>query len=111
MRILFAAPNRDLLQCYQALLSEDGDETTTAFDGAQALNLIRTGAYDLVILDQNLPLVPYRQLLPELQAAGMRSILLLDSGLEEGAAPDASIAYPFLPAELQTLISEVTSHE
>ena len=32
MRILFASPHRDLNECYQTLLTEEGRETVTAFE-------------------------------------------------------------------------------
>ena len=37
MRILLAAPDRDLLDCYRSILQADFGETVTAFDGTQVL--------------------------------------------------------------------------
>lgn len=109
MRILFASPHRDLNECYQTLLTEEGRETVTAFDGPQTLTLLKTSPFDLLILDQNIPRVTYGEILHHTSEAGTRSILLMDT---PGTYPStASISYPFLPEELFQLISEVTSHD
>ena len=58
MKILFAAPDRDLLECFRKLLETDLGETVTAFDGTQVLTLLASESVDAVILDRDLPRVP-----------------------------------------------------
>ena len=48
MRILFAAPDRDLLECYKKLLESDFGETVTAFDGTQVYSLMSAEKFDIV---------------------------------------------------------------
>ena len=40
MKILFAAPDRDLLECFKQLFETDLGETVTAFDGTQVMTLL-----------------------------------------------------------------------
>ena len=105
MRILFAAPDRDLLQCYRRLLTERLGETVTAFDGAQVLALLETERFDLAVLDRALPSVEHKTLLAELRRRELPSLALRSSAphdrdLCEAFPACASLRYPFRSAEL-----------
>ena len=112
MKILLAAPNRDLLQCYQAILAEDFGETVTAFDGAQLLTLLAEGGYDLAILDRSLPRVRHELLLRQMKREGIPVITLLPEPvgvkhLAEEPLTNAFLPYPFQAEELCSTIRDV----
>ena len=112
MKILFAAPNRDLLRGYQKILSEDFGETVIAFDGAQLLRLLANGAYTIAILDRSLPRVRYELLLGQLEREKIPVITLLHEpvsvkDLTEQPLANAFLSYPFQAEELSGLIQEV----
>jgi len=110
MRILFAACDRDLLRCYQSILSEAFGEAITAFDGARALTLLAEGDFDMVILDRELPRVDHRRILRRLTQRGTPSILLQARPVSahqllEEPLPSAYLSYPFLPEELTQTVA------
>ena len=112
MKILFAAPNRDLLQGYQRILREDFGETLVAFDGAQLLGQLAAGGYTLAVLDRALPRVRHELLLRQLEREGIPVITLLHEPLTvkhltESPLSQAFLSYPFRAEELCGLIREV----
>lgn len=109
MKILFAAPSRDLAACYESLLSETVGETNLAYDGVSALSLLEAERFDLAILDDSLPRISCKQVLREARQKGVPSIVLI-GGMEEGfeaEEPSGHIAYPFFPDELMSLIHNI----
>ena len=76
MDILLADSNRDLLQCYQKLLTMDGHAVTTAFDGAQVVSLMGTRIFDVAILEEDLPRIELDQLLQALNREKIQVIVL-----------------------------------
>lgn len=117
MRILIALSDRDLLTGYAALLTSDGEEVVTAFDGAQAAAKLQEGGYDLAILDAELSRIGSKQVLRLLNETGVPSVMLLKSrpddlpALEEQKA-NAYLAFPFFPDELRNAMASVMkSHD
>ena len=116
MKILFAAPNRDLLQGYQKILSEDFGETVIAFDGAQFLSQLAAGAYTIAVLDRSLPRIRHELLLSQLQRENIPVITLLHEPvtvkhLTEIPLSQAFLSYPFRAEELCGLIREVLAKQ
>ena len=114
MKILLADSDRDLLHSYEKLLSMEGHEVTTAFDGAQAATLLAAGPYDLAILERALPRVGHGQLIGLLRREGVPAIVLLEGRAGVGqllsdSLPEAYLALPFLPGDLTALIDSVTA--
>lgn len=112
MNILLADSNRDLLQCYQKLLTMDGHTVTTAFDGAQAVSLLGPGKFDMAILEEDLPRIELEQLLPVLNRDHIPVIVLANrtvtvKTLLGSTLPNAYLSLPFLPADLKQLMGEV----
>ena len=60
MKILFAAPDRDLLECFRQLLETEIGETVTTFDGTQVISLLMSENFDVLILDRNSPRVDHK---------------------------------------------------
>lgn len=112
LRILFAASDRDLLMCYGKLLTLYGYDVTTAFDGVQVRNRAETGDYDIAVIDDNMPRIDSGVLAEKVSANGIPVIMMCGNkahGTNGGnhASVSAYISYPFLPAELSGVISEV----
>lgn len=112
MNVLLADSNRDLLQCYQKLLTMDGHAVTTAFDGAQVVSLMGKGMFDIAILEENLPRIELDQLLQALNREKIPVIVLTGGNMTVKALlgavlPNAYLSLPFLPADLKQLIGEV----
>ncbi len=112
MNILLADSNRDLLQCYQKLLAMDGHTVTTAFDGAQVVSLLGPEAFDMAILEENLPRIELDLLLQALNRDRIPVIVLTDGiatvkMLLGATLPNAYLFFPFLPADLNQIMREV----
>lgn len=112
MRILFAAPDRDLLACYQMLLADAAEEVVTAFDGTQVLTLLQKSHFDIAVLDRALPRVENRRLMRSLRTHGIPVILLLEQAvdtrlLRAEPLPGAYLSYPFSSEALIALIRDV----
>ncbi len=112
MEILLAASNRDLLQCYQKLLTMDGHTVTGAFDGARTIFLLSQRKFDIAIMEQGLPRIELDQLLGTLTEAGTPVILLADENvtvktLLRPQQPSAYLSLPFLPSDLTGLMRSV----
>ena len=109
MKILLAASDRDLLQGYEKLLTMDGHQVTTAFDGAQVVELMAGGPYDIAVLEEKLPRIGGEQLLELLRREALPAILLLDERVSvkhllRASPPEAYLSFPFLPADLTELL-------
>ena len=112
MRILLADSDRDLLQCYQKLLTMENHSVLTAFDGAQAVSMLRTHPFDLAVLQETLPRLEYEQILPTLKQNGIPVIVLTErratvKALLKKELPNAYLPFPFLPEDLTELIRAV----
>lgn len=110
MRILLAAPDRDLLDSYRKLLERDCGEVVTAFDGTRVLTLLQTERFDAVILDRDIPRVTYGTVLERLHALQLPAILLTDRPiLQAEPKADAILMHPFFPEAMQSALRDVTN--
>ncbi len=100
MRILFASPERDLLECFKSLFDPDLGETVTAFDGTQVLYIIANEQFDAVIIDSALPRIGYREITEKANAKNT-PIIVLTYGpvnphmLSEENLPNDYLSFPF----------------
>ena len=111
MRIMFAAPDRDLLECYKKLLEDDLGETVTAFDGTQVLSLLSAESFDVVILDDALPRIGFEKLAKRIRERKIPLVVLTDGKFSahqrsEGAGC-AYLTYPFTPDTIEKVIRDV----
>ena len=109
MRILFAAPDRDLLECCKRILEDDVGETVTAFDGTQVLSLLAAEDFDIVLLDRALPRIGHKTLLERIVGKNRPVIVLTDEPvnsvqLTESPLPNAYLSYPFTSEQLESSI-------
>lgn len=114
MRILFADPDRDLLQCYRSLLTDDGHEVVTVFDGTQALTQLKRSAFDFVFLNREIPRVGSERIVAELNERGVPVVLLCDRlpQVEDLLSPvlcNALLCFPFTPHELRQCLTQVAA--
>ena len=112
MKILFAAPDRDLLECFRKLLETDLGETVTAFDGTQVLTLLASESVDAVILDSDLPRVDHRTLVSKIRGKNIPVVVLTDGPVTAAmltGEPTANeyLSYPFNANKLSGVIKNV----
>ena len=111
MKILFAAPDRDLLACYRELLQPLFGEIVTAFDGTQVLSLLSAEHFDVLLLDRNIPRVEHKTILARVRESGIPVIVLTDEpvgvhALTNEPLPGAYLTYPFTAARLADVIRD-----
>ncbi len=119
-RILIVDDEPDLALSLSEDLHRQGHETTVASNGEQALEIGRSGAWDLVLLDVMLPKMDGFEVCSELRRAGVTTpIILLTArtqeaekvlGLDSGA--DDYVTKPFSLRELRARIrAQLRRHE
>jgi CheY-like chemotaxis protein len=88
LRVLVVDDQEIICELISEHLRTDGHEAVTVFDGVQALEALKQGAFDLVITDQSMPGMNGEQLAKEcrLMCPGMPVILLTGFGEEMKAA-------------------------
>lgn len=111
MKLLFAAPDRDLLACFQKLLEADVGQTVTAFDGTQVFLLLASERFDAVVLDRELPRIEHRKILLRIRETDTPVIVLTDAPvtvhqLTQEPLPNAFLPYPFSGDRLAELIRD-----
>jgi len=104
--ILFADPNRDLLNSCGELLRQRGYDVTAVFDGTQVVEKLEEKPFDLALVGETLPRIPTARLLPLIHEKGIPVLLLGD-----GSAGDANLAFPFLPRELYAAVGRFIPFE
>ncbi len=112
MKILLAHSERDLLKSFGKLMSIDGHEIVSAFDGAQVASLLEAQVFDLVLMEDLLPSLNRKPLLPLARSKGMPVIILLNERIAvrhllRPDLPEAFLSLPFLPSDLNEIMSLV----
>ena len=108
MRILIASPSRDLLDCYTELLSQNGNEVLSAFDGVQTMDRLARRP-DAAVIDCNITRIDRRRLVRYANEEMIPSVVLLDRRIDlkllsENDLPSSFLTYPFLPEELSEAV-------
>ena len=105
MKLLLAEDTKDLNHALVTVLSMQHYDVDTAYDGEEALSLIRQNGYDGVILDIMMPKISGLEVLRDMRAHNITTpVLLLTAksevvqGLDEGA--DDYLTKPFAMKEL-----------
>ena len=111
MKILLAAPDRDLLECAKQLLEDGEREIVTAFDGTQVLSMLQTESFDIVILDRDIPRIDHRRIISRIKEMRIPVIVLTDSPvvvnqLTAEVLPNTYLPYPFTSSELTAVIDK-----
>jgi len=112
--VLLVDDDPDILDVLEITLSEDNYDISKAKDGEEALKVIRSRPFDLIILDHNMPKMTGREVcaeikkdillrhIPVLMVTGKGEVHDKVCGLEAGA--DDYIVKPFEPKELRARI-------
>src|SRR5579864_2724822 len=107
MRVLVVEDHARLANTVAAVLRREGMAVDVAFDGQEALDRSALTAYDVVVLDRDLPGVPGDQVCRSLAAVGQSAVLMLtaagtveDRVVGLGIGADDYLAKPFHIAEL-----------
>ncbi len=107
MRVLVVEDHARLANTVAAVLRREGMAVDLAFDGQEALNQSALTAYDVVVLDRDLPGVHGDEVCRSLAAAGQSAVLMLTAAgaVEDrveglGIGADDYLAKPFHIAEL-----------
>lgn len=116
MKLLVVEDETKVAEVLKRGLTEAGYETDVAYDGQIGLRLAKTGSYDLVLLDINLPLLNGLELCKQLRETDeITPVLMLTAlgmsddivaGLEAGA--DDYLPKPFRFNELYARIKALT---
>lgn len=116
MRILLAEDERSLARAIVALLEKNNYSADAVHDGVEALEYLKSGNYDALILDIMMPRMDGLEVLRRLRAAGNAiPVLLLTAkseiedkvtGLDSGA--NDYLTKPFSTAELMARIRAMT---
>ena len=116
MKILLAEDTRDLNHVLTAVLTHEGYDVDSAFDGEEALDYVKANGYDVMILDIMMPKKDGLQVLRELREANIVTpVLLLTAkaevddrveGLDAGA--DDYLTKPFAMKELLARVRAMT---
>ena len=116
MHILTVEDETALAEAVAHILRKAGHSADRVADGQSALDYIRAGAYDLVLLDIMLPRLDGLSVLRQMRSEGVQTpVLLLTArttvpdkvaGLNAGA--DDYLTKPFAPEELLARVSAMT---
>jgi DNA-binding response OmpR family regulator len=119
MRLLIVEDERKLARLLQGLLQDENHAVDLAFDGEEAMEFIRSGDYDLIILDVLLPLMNGLEVTRQIRSKRIQTpILILTArtavedrvaGLDAGA--DDYLTKPFAFAELLARIRALSRRE
>jgi DNA-binding response OmpR family regulator len=119
MRLLIVEDERKLAQLLRGLLEDENHTVDLAFDGEESIEFLRSGEYDLIILDLLLPDIDGLEVCRRIRAMRIRTpILMLTArtsiedrvaGLDAGA--DDYLTKPFAFAELMARIRALSRRE
>lgn len=119
MKILYLEDDLNLSETVAEFLRDEGFEVICAYDGQEALELIYSSTFDMLLLDVSVPKINGFTLLRELRDAqiqtpaiyitSLNSINDLSSGYENGA--DDYIKKPFALRELLLRINALLKRE
>ena len=116
MRLLVVEDERALCESIAKGLRLDGYEVDTVFDGEEAMDIISTDSYDLIILDLNLPGMDGLDILKNMRASDNETNVLILSargglndkieGLDSGA--NDYLCKPYHFEELEARVRSLT---
>jgi two-component system, OmpR family, alkaline phosphatase synthesis response regulator PhoP len=82
MRILLIEDEKEISNLYQELLSSNGFEVATAFDGENGYEIAKKGDWDILLLDIMLPSKDGLEILTQIHSEGLtnsRKVVILSN--------------------------------
>lgn len=112
LRILIAEDEKPISRALELKLQKDGFDTAVAFDGKQALDMLASEAFDLIILDLVMPVKDGFVVLEELKKRGDTTPFIVASNLgqSDDIARVAAYGAKDYFIKSNTPISEVVRH-
>jgi two-component system, sensor histidine kinase ChiS len=92
-RALVVDSDERMLIAVEHLLEDESVETTTSWSGVEALQILRSGEFDVLLTGDHLPDLSCEQLMREIQRSGVGAAVLV---MESGAPRTPSTASYFL---------------
>ncbi len=116
-RILIIEDNPMVVKSLEFRLNRDGYATTVATDGRQAMEILQSDSFDLVITDLMLPFITGTQLIEHIKSVNpAMPVLVLSTATQEDIIMDAFnmgvddfITKPFSPNELSLRVKRTLS--
>ncbi|MDQ5931983.1 MAG: hypothetical protein QG649_68 [Patescibacteria group bacterium] len=120
MNILIVEDDEDLNKAYQMIIASDGHEVSSAYDGKQALELLKNGLKpEIIFLDLRMPVMDGIAFLKEYDTASNDAIVVVFSNYDAQNEVDQAFelgAHRYVlkaraaPKELLRIITDI-SHE
>ncbi len=82
-RILVAEDERPIAKAMELKLNHSGFDTRVAFDGEEALKILETETFDLILLDLVMPKMNGFQTLEEIKRRGIETPVVISSNLSQ----------------------------
>jgi len=112
-RILLVEDERFTREALHHLLASDDHTVVEANNGAEAFTLFRTGQFDLVITDYEIPFVKGGELAAQIKRLAPRQPILMITAYPQLPGPgnpvDAVVNKPFAPAHFREVIADLLS--
>ncbi|MCU0641897.1 MAG: response regulator [Candidatus Margulisbacteria bacterium] len=115
MKILIADDETEIRTALETIVRSAGHQTVLALDGAEALEQLSRGAFDLALLDISMPKVDGYETLKQIRAAGNKMPVVFITGSGESKKVAQSIAQdrlngfiekPFTPEKVLEIVSK-----
>jgi len=112
-RILLVEDERVTREALHQLLANDSYIIVEANNGAEAFTLFRTGRFDLVITDYEIPFIKGGELAAQIRRLAPRQPILMVTAFPHPPGSDnpvdAVINKPFAPAQFREVVAELLS--
>ncbi len=114
-KVLVAEDEKMMLKAIAFKLEKEGYDITTADDGKQAFELLKSGEYDLMVSDIMMPFASGLELVTEIKRLNLKTKTLLLSALGQentvlkafALGADDYMTKPFSPNELLVRIKKL----
>jgi CheY-like chemotaxis protein len=118
MKILIADDNQEAAEAIKKFLTRKGYSPDTAFDGKEALDLIKINNYDLVLLDHDMPEMTGLELLdyikknnPEMKIVMITGYTDMEGSAAKGMGADEYLTKPLDMLEIEKIIEKYRNTE
>jgi two-component system response regulator MtrA len=108
-RILIVDDDRPIRELLATVLDEAGYDTTQAFNGRHAVDMLPDARPDLILCDMMMPIMSGIELCRHVKEHSDIPVILMSSGMTEAEAVDhdAFISKPFDLSSLESLVAAV----
>ena len=118
MRILIADDERDFVEMLEDWLNYKNIKMDIAYEGMEALRFLKSGEYEVVILDHNMPGLTGLELIEYVKEKGLKCKTVMVTGYEEmdeviakAAGADEYLTKPVKMQEIRNIIEKYEKEE